>query len=116
MNKKLQNLIALNQNVKVYVPSKIKDIEINNEEFVNATLEFLSNCFGGSTSYLALGAWISPINGLIKEKVNICESFCGEKQLQDYIENLYDFCLELRNKMEQEVIALEVNGILHFVK
>src|SRR5690242_7748272 len=114
--KSLKNLIALSQNVKIYVPSTMNvDTPIDNGEFVHETLSMLSSCFGGSTSFEALGAWHTKQGNLIKERVVICQSFCNEQALSENIEKVYEFCCHLKSVMGQEAIALEVNNVLHFV-
>lgn len=116
MNKKLKNLISLSCNVRVYVPSTFDvDNPTDTSEFVNATLSLLSNCFGGATQHQAFGAWKSATGSIVKEKVVICESFCNQNDLDEYIETIYDYCLDLKVTLRQESIALEVNNSLYLV-
>lgn len=115
-NKKLKNLIVLESNVKIYIPGTI---DVNNESdnslFVDKTLKLLSGFFGGSTSYLAVGCWISQNKGLIKEKITICESYCKETDLQKNIDNIIDYCEDLKKDLQQEAISLEINNKLYFI-
>lgn len=114
--KELKNLITLSQKVRIYVPSTTEvNKEINNEEFVKLSLQTLSKLFGGSTSYQAFGAWIAKNGDLVTEKITICESFCNEKQLNENIDLIYNFCLNLKKDLKQEAIALEINNEMHFV-
>jgi hypothetical protein len=116
MNKTLKNLIVLQSNVKIYVPGTIQiNQSFDNSEQVNKTLELLSSCFGGSTSYQAVGCWISQNNGLIKESVTICESYCKEQDLKKHISSIIDYCENLKKELSQESISLEVNNKLYFV-
>lgn len=117
MNKRsLKNLIALSCNIKIYVPSTIEsNQDFDSSKLVNHTLAFLSNIFGGATSYNALGCWFSTNHGLIKEKIFICESFCTSEKLDENIEKVIDYCETLKNQLKQESIALEINNSLHLV-
>lgn len=116
MSKSLKNLIALSQKVKIYVPSTVDvNIAADNSKYVEKSLKLLASAFGGATSYQAFGAWLSQSGELVKESITVCEAFCKEADLQNSIELIYDFCLELKIELKQEAIALEVNGILHFV-
>ena len=116
MNKKLKNLIVLESNVKIYIPGTININEtFDNSIFVDNTLKLLSGFFGGSTSYKALGCWISQNIGLIKENVTICESYCKETDLQKHIDSIIDYCEEIKKTLNQENIGLEVNNKLYFV-
>lgn len=115
--KTLKNLIALSQSVKIYVPSTINvNIPLeSNAKYIEETNTILASFFGGATSTEGLGAWINAQGALIKERVTICQSFCKEAVLNEKIEEIYDFCLYLKKSLAQEAIALEINGILHFV-
>lgn len=116
MKKSLKNLIVLESNIKIYVPSTINVNEnFDNTLIVDKTLNLLSGFFGGATSYAALGCWNSVNNGLIKENVTICESYCKEIDLKKHIENIIDYCENLKNELNQENISLEVNNKLYFV-
>lgn len=116
MNKTLKNLIVLESNVKIYIPGTIEiNIACDNSKYVDNTLKLLSNYFGGSTSYQAVGCWNSVNNGLIKEKVTICESYCKETDLKKHIELIIQYCEDLKKELNQEAISLEVNNKLYFV-
>ena len=116
MNKKLKNLIKLSSKVKILIPSTI-DInkDFDNSKQVDNALTLFSNCFGGATSFLAVGAWQSQNEGLVKEKVIAVESFCNQQQLEDKIETIIDFCESLKIEMKQEAISLFVNNELYFI-
>lgn len=116
MKRTLKNLIALESNVKIYVPGtkNINEITDNKKEIEN-TLTFLSVNFGGSTSYEALGCWQSQNGELIKERVIICESYCHETQLKKNIDSIIDYCETLKKDLNQEAISLEINNKLYFV-
>jgi hypothetical protein len=79
------------------------------------TLNRMSDLFGGATGYACYGAWISREGSLVKERVTICESFCTEQQLEASIDDIYDYCVTLRESLAQEAVSLEVNGVLHFI-
>ena len=115
-HKTLKNLIVLESNVKIYIPGTI-DIKIaaNNSKYIDNTLKLLSDYFGGSTSYQAIGCWNSVNSGLIKENVNICESYCKETELKKHISDIIDYCESLKIELRQESISLEVNNKLYFV-
>jgi hypothetical protein len=116
MKKTLKNLIALESNVKIYVPSTINvNEQTDNSKQVDNVLFQLSGLFGGATSYSALGCWSSPESGLIKERVTICESYCHENVLKASINTVIDLCEQLKIDMKQEAISLEVNNKLYFI-
>ena len=75
----------------------------------------LSNLFGGSTSYKAIGTFISSKKKLIKEDVTICESYCTSKDFKKSINDVVDYCEKLKDEMKQEAVSLEVNNELYFI-
>lgn len=115
-NSKLQNLFKLSSKITVYVPSTT-DInkEIDNTKQVDSIASLLSECFGGSTSSLALGYWKSPTQGLIKERTTIVFAYCSESDLQQHIETVITACENLKNELSQDAIAMEINGEMYFI-
>lgn len=116
INKKLKNLIKLSSSVRVLIPSTINiNEDFDNSKQVDNALTLLSQCFGGATSFIAVGAWQSQNQGLIKEKVVAVESFCNQEQLEKEIETIIDFCESLKIEMKQEAISLFINNELYFI-
>lgn len=114
--KHLKNCIKLSSSVKIYVPSTINVSEYKeSDEWINKTLDLLSHEFGGATCSDALGAWITNKGELIKESITLIFSYCKQLELEKSINKIYDFCLNMKVKLKQESIALEVNGELYLV-
>ncbi len=113
--KTLNNLICLESNIKVYIPGTINvDQEIDNSKYIDIALNLFSGLFGGSTKYEAIGTWIGE-KGLVKERINVIESYCTEKQLKDNISEVIEFCEKLKYDLNQENISLEVNNKLYLI-
>src|SRR5579864_5859543 len=105
--KTLKNCIKLSCQVKIYIPSTINATEsIDSSEWSDKALELLSKEFGGATSSPALGAWVSTQGELIKENVCLVFSYARQDQLEWSINKVYDFCLEMKQALNQEAIAL----------
>lgn len=114
--KTLKNCIKLSSSIRIYVPSTVNvDEKIDSSEWINRSLSILSQEFGGSTASSALGAWISSKGDLIKENVTMVFSYARQEQLENSIEKIYEFCLEMKKELSQEAIALEVNGELYLI-
>lgn len=114
--KQLKNCVKLTSQVKIYVPSTVDvDKNFDNSEYVQQTLKFLSECFGGATATKALGAWISTKGQLVTEHVDLVFSFAKEKDLEESIDKIYNYCLKMKLDLRQESISLEVNNELYFV-
>ncbi|MBM5783054.1 MAG: DUF3574 domain-containing protein [Pelagibacterales bacterium] len=114
--KKLKNLIKLSASVRVLIPSTISiNKNFDNSQEVDDALSFFSQAFGGATSFVALGAWQSQNLGLIKEKVVAVESFCDQSELEERIDDVVNFCEQLKKRLDQEAISLFVNNELYFI-
>ena len=115
-NAKLNNLFKLSCKCTVIVPATIDvNKEIDNTVYVDQCASLMSDCFGGATSSVTLGYWKSEKAGLVKEKSTTVFSYCSEKDLQDNIEKIIDYCEWLREELKQEAIALEINGEMYFI-
>lgn len=110
---KLEKLFTLSHKVTVYVPSTM-DInkEIDNAEYVDEVATLLSSLFGGATSSQAIGYWNSPTAGLVKEKTVIVFAFAESLEKIDLV---IDKCEELKEKLNQDAIALEIDGQMYFI-
>lgn len=116
MKQTLKNCIKLGCNVKIYIPSTIDvDTPKDNMFWENSSLELLSRLFGGATSTKALGCWLSQGGALVKECVTIVISYTTQECLEKNIDEVYDFCLNMKLALKQEAVSLEVNGELYFV-
>ena len=112
----LKNCIKLSCSVKIYVPSTMAvDIAIDSSIWIDETLKYLSEIFGGATSSKALGAWLTNSGSLVKEEVTLVFSYATQEQLNSNIDKIYDYCLRIKYSMKQEAIALEINNELYLV-
>lgn len=115
-NAKLKACIKLSSKITVYVPATNNvNAAIDNTKQVEMTAALLSTLFGGATSTPALGYWMSPAAGLVAEKTTVVFAYASDKDLQDNIGEVIDLCVELKETMNQEAIALEINGEMYFI-
>jgi len=114
--KALKNCIKLSGQIRIYVPSTIKTKEsFDSTAWVNDTLSLLSKEFGGATSTIALGAWVSAQGELIKENITMVFAYAPQDKLEKSIETIYDFCISMKLSLKQESIALELNGEMYLL-
>lgn len=114
--KQLKNCIKLSSIVKIYVPST-KEISKKNDnsDWINKSLALLSSCFGGATASSALGAWVANDGRLVKEGITLVFAYAMQEALENSIDAIYEFCLDMKTELSQEAIALEVNGELYLI-
>lgn len=116
MNRRLKNVFKLSSRITLYVPAtKNVNEEFDNAEYVDRAAVLFSELFGGSTSTPALGYWLSPTKGLVKENTALVFTYCNEEDLNRHIDKLVDFCEQLKTELSQESVALEINGEMYFV-
>jgi len=114
-NSKLQNAIKLSSKIQAYVPATMHDQPIDNTEYVDRIATIFSQCFGGATCTEALGLWLSGSVGLIRERITIVFAYCTTDQLKENIDRVVDAMETLKTDMQQEAIALEINGEMYFI-
>lgn len=115
-NAKLANMFKLSSKVTVYVPATTGiNKPIDNTQYVNETASLLSECFGGATATSAVGMWVSPTIGLVKESTTMVFAYCSDEDLQKSINLILDQCEKLKNELTQDAIALEINGEMYFI-
>lgn len=116
INKYLEGLYSLDHNIKLYIPSTVNTSkQIDNSEWVKKTLTLFSGLFGGSTSYDAMGSWVSNKEGLIVEKITIVESYATREQVEKGLEQVVQYAKSLKNEFKQEAISLEYDNRLYFI-
>lgn len=112
----LKHCIELSSSVKIYVPSTINvDEKSNNDEWIDITLRFLAKEFGGATACKGVGVWISPNDKLVKEDVMLVLAYTHQDILSASLEKVYDFCLDMKAKLSQQSIAIEINNKMYLI-
>ena len=112
----LKNLFTLHHKVTVYVPATCGVAEAcDNTAQVERVARLLSGWFGGATSSPALGYWLSESAGLVAERTTVVFAFAAEDDFTAHLEDVVNLCGELCREMQQEAVALEVDGAMYFV-
>lgn len=109
-------LVSLSHRVTVYVPgTNGVNAAADNSSHVQRVAVALSDWFGGATASPVLGYWLSPSAGLVSEHTTMIFAFCDEVALQSHADDLIKLCADLRDTLQQEAVALEVDGKMLFV-
>ena len=83
--------------------------------YVQKTLDFLAERFGGATSKEAQGVWNSKDSGLVGEKVFIVNTFVSRAAMNMYLDEVVEFIKGIKVDLRQEAMALEVNQKLTLI-
>lgn len=114
--KQLKNCIKLSSRITIYVPATMNTNEqTDNSKQVDQTASFLASCFGGATSSPAIGYWLSASHGLIRENTTIVFAYADQSALEKNVNSIVEYCEQLKQDMQQESIALEINGEMYFI-
>lgn len=114
LNAKLVGMFTLAHKVAAYIPATIDvNTEIDNTKYVDRMAEIMSETFGGATSTPANGYWKSDDFGLVKEKTTIVFAFADDLNKLDPV---VEYLLTLKEELNQECMALELDGKMYFLK
>lgn len=112
---RLKGLFVLPCHVRLFIPSTNGGGPAQQSAWTSNAEHQFSTWFGGSTSYVGSGSWVSKTDGLVCEKVIIVESYCQQAALDAHIEDVLSHVGALKAEAHQEAVALEVNDKLYLV-
>lgn len=108
----------LSQKIVLTVPStncnQEPDLETHTRMVDHAENRF-GEWFGGWTTTGGRGGWIGS-QGKVVEDVALVTAFCDGGKLQVHEVNVKNLAAEIAYLMEQECVALEINGTLLFIE
>lgn len=116
INSRLDKLVTLRHKVTVYVPSTTDiDKPIDNAAWVDATAKVLASAFGGATSSPAVGYWVSPSAGLVRENTTVVFAFADSDAFVANVDGILDHCEHMRDTLKQDAIAIEIDNQMYFI-
>lgn len=96
--------------VCIFIPTTINiDQPFDSSIYVNRTMVFLGEKFGGATSSQARGVWNSDDSGIVNEAVHLVVSYTTEDDLNRFANEVIEFIKLLKDELKQEAMALEIN-------
>ena len=97
--------------ISVFIPTTMDvDKKFDTSAYVQKTLDFFGEKFGGATSTKADGAWKSDSEGMVNEVVYVVISYVTESDLNNYIDNVIDFVKTVKTELHQEAMSIEINN------
>lgn len=105
-----------NNHIGIFIPTTF---DVNNfldtSEYIDRTLEFLGERFGGATSEEAKGIWNSEDIGLVGEKLFKVHTYATSKDLKKYMDEVVEFVQVIKEELKQEAMAMEINQKLTLI-
>lgn len=113
----LEGFFKLSSKVAIYVPSTINvNQAFDSTQKVEETLRFMGSKFGGATSVKARGSWVNQFDSsLVIEDITICVSYTNQETLEESIEDLKKYCIEMKEQLQQQSIAIELKDSLYLI-
>ena len=109
-------LLGYTNQIGVYIPTTIAvDQKVNTSEYVEKTLSFMGKLFGGATYQKVQGVWNSQEAGLVQEDIHLIRSYCSQPVLDKHMGEVVDYVETLKQELQQEAMALEVNQKLMLI-
>lgn len=119
----LQNIFEMlidrlerNNNIGIFIPTTI-DVNktIDARPYVERTLNFLAERFGGATSKQADGVWNSEQAGLVGETVYVVYTYVTHHDLNRHLDEVIEYVKSLKKELRQEAMAVEINKKLTLI-
>jgi CRP-like cAMP-binding protein len=110
------SLLGYTNQVGVYLPTTIGvDQQADTSAHVEKTLAFMGKTFGGATHETVQGVWNSQEAGLVEESIHLVRSYCSQPALDKRMGEVVDYVETLKQELQQEAMALEVNHKLMLI-
>lgn len=108
----------LNQKVALYIPTEYDNgsLRCHSTHYQAQAQEWMAQGFGGCTLVRGFGAWLDAEKNLVEEPVVIIHSFTDAETLKHGIKHFRDLAASIGNSMNQDCIAIEINGTLEFIE
>lgn len=112
----LADRLGRTNQVSIYIPTTV-DVNqaADTTAYVERTLAFLGQRFGGATTNQARGVWNSDDSGLVGEDIHIVRSYATQTDLDRYLQEILDYVERLKVELRQEAMALEINQKLMLI-
>ena len=109
-------LLGYTNQIGVYLPTTIGvDQKADTSEYVEKTLSFMGKLFGGATYEKVQGVWNSQGVGLVQEDIHLVRSYCSQPVLDKHMGEVVDYVEVMKQELQQEAMALEVNQKLMLI-
>jgi len=105
-----------NNHIGIFIPTTF-DVSnyFDTTPYIDRTLSFLGERFGGATSEEAKGIWNSEDIGLVGEKLYKVHAYATSKDLKHYLDEVVDYVRVIKSELKQEAMAMEINQKLTLI-
>lgn len=119
----LQNIFEMlidrlerSNHIVIFIPTTIDtDKVIDTKPYVERTLNFLAERFGGATGKQAQGVWNSEQAGLVGETVYLVYTYATHNDMNRHLDEVIEYVKSLKKELRQEAMAIEINKKLTLI-
>lgn len=105
-----------NNHIGIFIPTTIDvNTVFDTTPYIDRTLAFLGERFGGATSEEAKGIWNSEDIGLVGEKLFKVHTYATSRDLKKYLDEVVEFVRVIKEELKQEAMAMEINQKLTLI-
>ena len=105
-----------NHNLGIFIPTTFDvNVYVDTSPYIDKTLSFLGERFGGATSEEAKGIWNSEDIGLVGEKLFKVHTYATSNDIKKYLDEVVEYVRQIKSELRQEAMAIEINQKLTLV-
>ena len=105
-----------NNHIGIFIPTTYDvDKYFDTTPYIDRTLAFLGERFGGATSEEAKGIWNSEDIGLVGEKLFKVHTYATSTDLKNFLDEVVEFVRVIKTELKQEAMAIEINQKLTLI-
>ncbi len=102
--------------ISLFIPTTYDvDKPLDTSKYIDETLTFLGQRFGGATSEEVKGIWNSNEIGLVGERLYKVHTYATTPDLQKYLNEVIEYMKQMKEELKQEAMALEINQRLTLI-
>ncbi len=105
-----------NNHIGIFIPTTFDvNTYFDTTPYIDRTLAFLGERFGGATSEEVKGIWNSEEIGLVGETLFKVHTYATSRDLKEYLDEVVEYIREIKEDLKQEAMAVEINQKLTLI-
>ena len=105
-----------NNHLGIFIPTTYEiNKSFDTTPYIDKTLSFLGERFGGATSEEARGIWNSNEIGLVGEKLYKVHTYANTSDLKKFLDEVVEYVKAMKKELKQEAMAMEINQKLTLI-
>lgn len=111
----LADRLGRTNQIGVYLPAALDNPDLDPNRFVQETLSFLGSIFGGATATTTETQGTASDGSAVPETLHVVRTYVTKADLDHHLSAVLGFVEQLKLKLGQEALAIEVNAKLMLI-